>query len=46
VLALYAAVAVVILSSSGGCCLRAFRHDRLEDLQQELLTSSSTLILP
>lgn len=37
VLALYAAVAVIILAVIGGLLSARFRHDRLEDLQRELL---------
>jgi signal transduction histidine kinase/HAMP domain-containing protein len=37
VLALYAVVAVVILAVVGGLLSARFRHDRLEDLQRELL---------
>ncbi len=36
-LALYAAVTVVILAVVGGLLFARFRHDRLEDLQRELL---------
>jgi signal transduction histidine kinase/HAMP domain-containing protein len=36
-LALYAALAVVILAVVGGLLSARFRHDRLEDLQRELL---------
>ena len=38
VLALYAAVAAVILVVVGGLLFARFRHDRLRDLQQELLS--------
>jgi len=37
VLVLYAAVTVVILAVVGGLLFARFRHDRLEDLQRELL---------